>query len=220
MLLNYLKISIRHFYKNKLFSLINITGLSLGLASFLFLFLIIFYQFSFDRFNKKASRIYRMTTETKIAGNSSKTAYTPALLSSALKKDFPEISKATRLSRVQSAEVVVHNETFYAHNFYWADPDLFHIFTFKILRGNRSDLLSHPNSIVISQKAAWRYFSKNENPVDRRIKMGGKEFIVSGVFRDLPSNSHFHPRFIASYQALTGRTITHYSQSDKVINLN
>ena len=143
-----------------------------------------------------------MTTHTEMTGNRTKTTYSPAPLADALKNNFPEISQVSRLSRVQSANIIVHNETFNIHNFYWADPGLFNIFTFQILRGNTSDLLSRPNSVVISQKVAQQYFHNANDLVNQKITLSGKVYIVSGVFKNLPANSHFHPEFIANFQYL------------------
>ncbi|MFT3705381.1 MAG: ABC transporter permease [Agriterribacter sp.] len=188
MLKNYFKIAWRNLMKNKVFSLINVLGLTIGITVCMMIFLFIMNEFSFDRFHKNGDRIYevmRIYDSTKPSVPWLSGPYAPALLN-----DFPnEIKRAVRV--MPSNYLVTYGaKAFNEKKVYRADPDFFQLFSFPLVKGNPATALQDPNSIVISETAAKKYFG-NEDPIGKVLELDKKDQLkVTGVVKDVPSNSH------------------------------
>jgi putative ABC transport system permease protein len=205
MFLNYIKIAIRNIKRQKTFSILNIIGLAVGMACCILLLLYIQFEISFDMYHKNYDRIYRVIREDK--------AFTPAPLGTKLVKDLPEVEYSTRF--IKQDNVLISNETdhFLEDNVYWADPEILKIFTIDLQKGNPDMALLNPKSLLISEKAAIKFF-KNNDPIGKVLKFGSKsEYIIEGIFSNLPDNSHMKIDYILPYKTyfkVTGNDINHW----------
>ncbi|MCP5102087.1 MAG: ABC transporter permease [bacterium] len=213
MLKSYFKIMLRNLYKNKLFSLINLAGLAVGMAAFLLIFLYVNSELSYDGFHKNADRIYRVRNDRIYKNIHDKSAGCPPGLGPALKKEFPEVIDSARLYNLgyMGANTIVSypegNQTFNQGKLFFADASFLKIFSFPMLKGSPQSALIQPNTAVIAQSTAKKYFG-NENPMGKVISVTGSYgkqiYKITGVFKDVPENSHVKFEFLLSYKTLTG----------------
>ncbi len=201
MIRNYLKIAIRNLIRQKLYSLINITGLSIGIACFLLISLWVFDEFSYDRFHENKDRIYRVNTMSKEMGLVTSSSWR---LGPALMEVYPEIEAFTRLWPWSRSLVKYENKTFDESSFYLADPAFFTMFSFNFLYGSPKSALRDKHSIVLTAETAKRYFG-DENPLGKIIfiRRYDHDFEVSGVIEDIPSNSTIQFDLIARVDLMT-----------------
>ncbi len=200
MLKSYFKIAWRNLRKNKLYAFINITGLTIGIVSCLLIGVYIRHELSYDRFNKNADKIVRVTMEVNHGGASRKWAFTGTKVGPQLKRTFPEIADYVRLYKWP--RIVGHdNRLFKENNFVYAEPSFFKIFSFKLKKGDINDALSSPDKIVITQTIAKKYFN-DEDPIGKTLKVGDKDFRVSAVAADAPSNSQITFDFLVPFNTL------------------
>ena len=189
---NYLTIAIRNLFRHKAHSLINILGLSIGLASCILIMLYVQSEWRFDRYHENADRIYRVVRETRMEGD--KAIVKPGSsgpLAPTLLKDFPEVEHATRIWK---RPIWVHTEG--RGSYQWiamVDKEIFDVFTMPLISGDAQTALSDPNAIVISQKAAHIFFG-NENPVGKTLVLDNQyfhsnPFRIAGVMQDWPAHS-------------------------------
>jgi len=202
MLKNYFKIALRRLQKSKLFTLINVVGLTAGLVSCLLISLFVMNELSYDRFNQKADRIVRMTMQYG-DGGSQKVALTGTKAGPQILRTFPQVQNYVRL---MNSEAIVKDskEVFHEKNFLFADASIFNIFSFKLIRGNPETALNAPNQIVITAKTAEKYFD-NIDPIGKTLNVGmgsDKDYAVTGVVADAPENSQIKYDFIASFTSL------------------
>src|SRR3569832_107342 len=154
MIRNYIKTAFRNLLKNKGFTAINILGLALGLATCLLIVFYVFDELSFDRFNAKADRIYRVNENVKFGGNEGVYAECPAPTAAALKGDFPEIEQVTRFRQRGGNQVKKGNQNIQEDNMVYADNTVFDVFTLPMIDGNPSTALKETHSVVITEKMA------------------------------------------------------------------
>lgn len=128
-------------------------------------------------------------------------ANTPVPLVQTLKNELPEVEKATHLSRKNSARIEIGDQTITVEDLYWTDQDFFDIFSVSTVRGNKSEYLKNPDSIVITESVANTHF-RNEDPLGKTIQIGSILYTITGVIDDWPVNSHIHPQFIATFNTL------------------
>jgi putative ABC transport system permease protein len=193
---NYLKIAIRSFLKYKGHSIINIIGLSIGIASCLLLLLWIQDELSYDRYHKKAERIYRVAFQSEYQGKIKRSASSPKPLGPALIREFPWIEKAVRFSVVKALACVGKKR--FDESIFLTDPEVFEVFDFPLVKGNPETALKEPNSILISEDMRKKYFGC-EDPVGEIISFDEwRDFKITGVFKNIPRNSHFRFHFLAS----------------------
>ena len=159
MLKNYLKISLRKMARQKMNTLITVGGLALGIASAVFIFSFILNEISYDRFNKNQENIFRVVTGNM--GEPDAWVGTPAPLGPVLISSMPEVKEFVR-TKVREAFVRVDNKSFHEKKVLCADPSLFNVFSFPVIEGNANNLLSDPNSVVISESAAKKYFGDKD----------------------------------------------------------
>jgi len=191
--------SFRSIRRNLSFSIINISGLSLGIMLIIILFAWLQFEFSFDKFHKNADRIFRVVVEFEKDKSSDNFAYTPAPLGEALKKDIPEVAGYVRFGYLGRVLVNYENEQFW-ENIDLADPSILKIFSFKLLKGDPETALNNPGSIIISETKARKYFG-NKNPIGQTLLLGNNKtpYIITGVMKDVPANSQLQFDFLSLF---------------------
>jgi putative ABC transport system permease protein len=199
MLTNLIKHSIRSFKRQRSYIIINIMGLSIGIACSLLIVLFVLNEKSYDKYNVKKDSIYRLILNGKIGGQEVTASYTPFVMGPTMLKEFPEIEDVLRMARGGPTTIESNKQTFTEDHWIFADSSFFNFFSIPVLRGDPKSLLNAPGKIVLSESAARRIFG-NENPIDKILKIGSDtaRYVVSGVMGDIPENSHFEAGFIAS----------------------
>jgi putative ABC transport system permease protein len=168
MIKNLLLVALRNFKRDKWYSLLNILGLMIGITFSLFLIFYIKDELGYDRYNKKADRIYRINSYIKEAGKDTmKWAVTPYPLGPTLSKDYPEVEEAVRL--VGNDKTMFKNGElhFYENKVFYCDSNLFRVFTHQFIEGDPKTALMEPNSLVLTQSIAEKYFGKNKSYVGK-----------------------------------------------------
>lgn len=193
---NYFKIARRNLWRNKSFSFINIFGLSIGIASCLLIMLFVQDELSYDRYNEKADRIVRVVFKGSINGQKMKEASVMPPVAQTLRADFPEVQEATRI-RTGAPLVTYGDKTFKENAFAFADSNFFQVFTLPFLKGDAKTALVQPNTVVVSETTAKKYFGEKD-PVGDMLSFNNTSFKITGVMKDIPANSHFHFNLIAS----------------------
>ena len=181
-----IKLSLRGFQRNKAFAFLNLAGLAIGISSCTLIMLWVEYETSFDAFHEKSDRLYR------ISCNSDEfyTALSPPALAGALPTTFSDVEASVRLKAYNSGSYNVGNNVFKEEKVLYADSNFLDLFSYRILHGSPHTVLDGPNKVAISSSTALKFFG-TENAVGRVLeKDGADELIVSGVFDDVPSNSH------------------------------
>lgn len=201
MLRNYFKIAWRNLLKNKTFSLINITGLASGLACFILIALYVADELSYDRFNEKANRIYRIHGDIVFGGNKLRLAVTSDPMGATLKKDYPQVEEYVRFYDPMGVKRIKKgNEYIRETNTVYADSTLFNVFTLPAIAGDTKTALNEPNTVVITERIAKKYFGTTD-AVGKFIAEGDEAkdlYKVTAVIKDMPHNSHFNFDFIFS----------------------
>jgi putative ABC transport system permease protein len=198
MIKNYVKTAFRSLKKNVGFTLINVFGLALGLATCLLILFYVFDELSYDRYNVNADRIYRVNFDIKFGGNASSYAITPPPLAGALTANFPEVEKAARLYHDYGVRVRKGNEYIQEEKVVYADPGIFDIFSFPAVEGNPVTGLAQPNTVAITASTAKKYFNKT-NVIGQTLWVNNKKaYKIVAVLRDLPKQSHFDFDFFIS----------------------
>jgi putative ABC transport system permease protein len=190
MLRNYFKITVRNIYKYKIFSFINIFGLTLAITCSIIVIFFVRNELTFDQFHIKADRIYRPYTEFKRMAREGESVHTPFIMGKQLKDNYPEIESFTILTSFFNQ--VYREDLSFPEEIHIASEDFFNIFTFSAFEGDTKDVLSDPSSIVITREMADKYFGDG-NAVNEllRIEIGGinKDFTVKAVLNNIPANS-------------------------------
>ncbi len=198
MLKNYIKIAIRNLLKYKGTSFINIFGLSVGITCCILISLFVLDELSYDRYHEKADQIYRVTLRGIVGTNEFNSTNTCAPLAAALARDFPEVVTAARLRSFGSPVLRYGEKVFSEERFFWADPTIFDVFTIPFIKGNPETALSKPNTAVITQTMAKKYFG-HEDPMGKNLNADRRrDYMITGVVEDVPRNSHFHFDFLGS----------------------
>lgn len=188
---NYFTIAWRTFLKSKGYSLINITGLAVGLSACLLIGLYVKHELSYDRFHEKAERIYRVNMELKFGENHLDLAVANPLFGETAKNEINEVEQTTRLHWYGSFLVKKGNENIREGNIAWADSTLFDVFTLPMISGNPKTALTEPNSIVITESVARKYFDRTDVVGETFTIDNTQSRKITGVIKDLPSNMHF-----------------------------
>jgi putative ABC transport system permease protein len=195
---NDLKMAFRTIKHSKGYSLINVTGLAVGIASCLLILLYVQHELSYDRFHEKAERICRIGFKANLGTNSFSVADGPAPLAEALRNDLPEVAQVTRLFRIRNTFVRYEDRQFKEKSLFYADPNIFEVLTLPLIAGDPATALSQPDSVVITPKIAEKYFGSTE--VLGKVLRGedDRSYKVTGIAQELPSNSHWHFDFLVS----------------------
>ena len=199
MLTNYLKIAWRNLIRNKAFSAINIVGLAIGLATCLLISLFVLDELSYDRYNEKADRIVRVIFRGTTEGGKMNEAHVMPPTAQTLKADYPEVLEATRLRMGGSPLITYGDKTFKDNSFVYADSNFFQVFTLPFLQGNPKTALIQPNTAVITQVMARKYFG-NQDPMGKVliVKSGNAAYKITGLIEEVPTNSHFQSDLFVS----------------------
>jgi putative ABC transport system permease protein len=201
---NYFKIAFRNLIRFKAYSLINIFGLAIGIAACIFILLFVRDELSYDKFNKKGDRIYRVHSKGKILGNEFNLAVSPAPLGETMVSDFPEVIQSVRLNYNANMLIRYKENVFIETRFFWVDSTIFDVFTIPFIQGNPKTALNEPHTIVLTETTAKKYFG-SEDPIDKIMNMeDGTPYTVKGVIKDCPANSHFHYDMFASLSSWGG----------------
>lgn len=199
MIRNYIKIAWRNLLKNKMQTLINITGLSIGMAACLMILMYVFDELSFDKFWANGDRIYRMSLERRYPGRATGYAIIPPSYAQSVKKELPEVEEATRVFGAGGNTLFRHNNEVYEEkNVLWADSNFFKVFKLPLLYGNPEKALMAPNTVVLTQSTAKRFLGTT-NAVGKYLELvQGPKLQVTAVCADVPSNAHFKFDFLAA----------------------
>ena len=199
---NYLKIAFRNLLKYKAYSFINIFGLAVGITACIMILLYVNDELSYDKYNLKAKQIYRVCSRAVVQGRELNMAVSPAPLGAAFVSDFPEVIQYARLMPNANMLIRYKNNVFNETRFFWADSTIFNIFTMPFILGDPKTALNQPNTVVLTESLAKKYFG-NENPLNKIMKFeDGTPYKVTGVTKDCPSNSHLHFDIFASMASI------------------
>ncbi|MCH7514891.1 MAG: ABC transporter permease [Bacteroidetes bacterium] len=202
MLKNYLKTAYRSLSKNRFYSLINVTGLAVGIASCLLIVLFVIDELSYDKFHEKSERIYRIEADIMFGGNHFEMPVAPAPMAQTIMDDYPEVEIAGRFRRIGSHLFKKEINNIKEDNVSYADNNIFEIFTITFIYGDMATALEKPNTMIISKTVAEKHFGF-ENPIGLQMTMDNDElYEVTGVFEELPVNSHFHLDVMLSMEGL------------------
>lgn len=195
---NYVKVALRNLWKNKSFSAINILGLAVGLATCLLISLYIMDEVSYDRYNEKADRIYRINADIRFGGGDLRLTVASDPLGATLKRDYPQVEEYTRVYNSSGAKLVKKGNQFISeNNVAHVDSTFFNVFTLSAVSGNTHTALNEPNSVVLTESAARKYFGK-EAALGKVIEADQTPYKVTAVIRDMPPHSHFRFDFLFS----------------------
>jgi putative ABC transport system permease protein len=209
MIRSYLKIAFRNLMKYRFISFINLFGLAVGLTCCMLILAFIINELSFDKYNKNADHIYRVTRsfnnqDGSVSLNLSTIA--PAF-GPYLTNDFPEIQKMTRMLKNGITSFQYKDNLFNENNVYFADDKLFDVFTVRVKEGNPKTALTDPFTVMLSEEMAKRYFG-SEDPMNKSIRAYNQfNLKVTGVYQDFPSNSHMHPDALVSFTTLNDTSV-------------
>src|ERR1700730_2996625 len=201
MIKNFFKIAWRNLLKNKTFSIINIAGLAIGLSCFLLITLYVMDELSYDRYNDKAGRIYRINSDLRFGGTDLKLSVCSDPMGSTLKRDCPQVEEYVRFYNSNGSKLIKKgNEFINENNVVNADSTLFNVFTLPAVAGNTKTALNEPNTVVITESTAKKYFGST-NVVGKTIETDESKnnvYKITAVIKDIPHNSHFKFDFFFS----------------------
>ncbi len=200
---DYLKVSFRNLNKRKLYTGINLLGLTIALVSFFVISLYIHHEWSYDRMYSGADRIFKFNQEFVSGGERQLVSSTPSKLVPTLIEEFPEVETGTLvfdLSMFSSVLVDAGEGNREESRFAFVDENFYKVFDFEILAGQKGSLLNEPNQVVLTEETAKRYFGSAQNAEGKSLKIDGNGYLVTGVMEDFPSNSHLDFDFLASFK--------------------
>ncbi|MCK5441085.1 MAG: ABC transporter permease, partial [Maribacter sp.] len=209
MIIHYLKTAFRNLVRNKFYTIINVAGLSIGIAVAILLLSYCWFELSFDRFHDKKDQIYRVVQDFRIIDKETKRGGTCYELAAVLKETFPEINHVSRLnyyrSTQQDIEITINGKKFIesrkGENLVQADNDIFKIFDIELVQGDTETALEDPSSIIITEEEARKYFG-DENPmgsiisIKRVLDEKGQNYKITGIAKKMPDNSHFEFKYM------------------------
>lgn len=204
MLKNYFKIAFRNIWKNKVFSAINIVGLATGLAACIIIMLFVFYEQSFDGMHSK--NIYRLNEVQNFEGMVApqKVALSMFPMGPTLKNDYPEVRDFIRVRDMQSVLLGVGAKRVELEKGFYTDANFFDMFNFKLIEGEKADVLKNPNSVVLTEEGAKRIFG-DQNPIGQSVTRYGGDtltFKVTGIMENVPGNSHLQFNALFSFSTI------------------
>ena len=197
---NYVKVAFRHIKRRKVYSFINILGLTIGMACFILIGLWVKDELSFDRFHEKKDRIFRVLNRMQDGNAGFNITYA---LGPALKTEYPEVEEACRVCTWYGSHVKYQDKIYAERNIYLSDPEFFKIFSFPFIQGSPETALADKYSIVLTEQTAQKYFG-DEDPIGKVLNLVLLEgdFTVTGVIENIPMNSHLRFDFIGRIEFL------------------
>ncbi|MCR9250780.1 MAG: ABC transporter permease [bacterium] len=200
MIRNYLLVTLRGLWNNKAYATINTLGLAFGLASFMVIFFFVKNELSVDQFHTKHDRIYRVTNTFERSSGNIFWARTPPALAPGIRSNIAGIEKVTRLRYADDHTYAVGDRIFNQGNVFYADSSFLEIFDFELKYGNKATALSSPNSLVMTEEMALKYFGK-DNPMGKTVTLdNNKSLLVTGVLHSIPGNSHITFDMLMSFE--------------------
>jgi putative ABC transport system permease protein len=202
MLKNYFTVAIRNLSKHSFYSLINVAGLSIGLAICFIIILFVINETSYDKHFANGDRIYRVKSEIKFGGNHYNMLYAPPVMANTLASEYPEVEAAIRFRERGSYLVKRNVDNIKEDHVIWTDKDFFKVFSIPVLAGNAETALAEPNSIAISETIANKYFP-NENALGQTLILDNQETVkITAIYKTLPANTHFHFDILIALEGL------------------
>lgn len=205
MLRNYLKTAIRNIRRSASSTIINVSGLALGITCGLLIFSIVHYHLSFDNFHHNADRIYRFVTEQ----HRDQVSYTPSVppaFGKAFRDDYTFGEKVARICTLTEQLITIDdngNSNKFSEQISFAEPEFFEIFNFPLIAGQQKNALNEPNTAVITERIARKYFG-DESPLDKTFRFNNMlDFKITGVLKNIPDNTDFRSEIYFSYSAVS-----------------
>jgi len=199
---NYLKTAFRNLWKYRFYSGINLLGLASGILCFLFIAAFIQDELSYDRFHEHADRIYRINFKGRLSGNELNINQVGPPVGATLQAEFPEVENYVRFRPIGDFIVSFEDKSFQEDRIIYADSMLLEIFSFELAKGERNKILRRPNTAILTESMAQKYFG-DANPIGKRLKVEGEpDLIVDGVLSDIPRNSHIQQEMFISLSSL------------------
>ncbi len=197
---NYIRLALRHMIRQRTYVFINVTGLAIGLACSIMISLFVIYELSYDDFNEKKDRIWRLYLKGKLGETELEGAWTCSPAAPAFKQDFPEVVDAVRFNTWGETVIKYKDRSFIEDGFMEADSTFFNIFSIPMIQGDPQTALAAPHTVVLTKNAAGRIFGSS-NPVGEMIKVGTDStlYTITGVMEDVPDNSHFKFNMLGSF---------------------
>ncbi|MFO7446713.1 MAG: ABC transporter permease [Ignavibacteriaceae bacterium] len=209
MIKNYLKTAIRSLIRNKSFTIINIIGLTIGIAACLLIFLLIRYELSYDTFHTHKDNIFRIVSESKSPDGIRHSDGVPLPLAEGLRLDFPELLKVASVLQVEAQITIPPGNNSNEKKFreesgaFYIEPEFFEIFDFPLLAGDKKTALSEPNTALLTQSVAEKYFGNWKSAIGKIIRHDNKyDYKVTGILKNIPVNSDFPLGVVISYVSL------------------
>ncbi|TAE49833.1 MAG: FtsX-like permease family protein [Bacteroidetes bacterium] len=203
MLRNYFLIAFRNLLKSKGFSLINILGLAMGLTCCLLMLMYVWDELSYDRFHEKAERIYRVNSDVHFGGEEMSLAVVSDAAGPSILKDYPQVEKMVRFRQRGSFQVKKGDQNLTEEDVSYVDSSVFEVFSFELIAGNPQTALRDPQTLVLTESAAKKYFDRTDVLGESLVLNDDQVYRVTGVMRDFPHNSHIRSRMflsMASYE--------------------
>lgn len=197
-LTNYYKIAWRNLFRYKIFSLINISGLAIGMASAILILLWIANEFSYDQFHEKKDRIYILENRGKYEGKLEVFTGVPQALAPALKADYPQIEEVARINGTAPFTLTVNGKVFEGKEGMMTDPGFLKMFSYPLAEGNPATALNTPRSMVITEGFAKNLFG-NDDAMGKLIRVDSNNFTVTGVMKDPPKNTWFNSQYLIPF---------------------
>jgi putative ABC transport system permease protein len=195
---NYFKTAIRNLLKQKGYTVINISGLALGMCCCLLILMFVWDELNYDRFHEKAERLQRLYLDARINDKDLLTATTCMPLAAALRSELPGIETAGRIRHVGNFTVRYGDKIFNEEKLFFADSTIFEVFSFVMLEGEPRTALTKPHAVVITDEIARKYFGES-SALGKSLLMDGREqYAVSGVVKKFPASSHWQFDFLVS----------------------
>ena len=208
---NYFKVAFRNVKRQKIYSFINITGLSVGITITLLILLWISDELSYDRFHNNSDSIYRVIFKSRIKETEFESPHVFTGFASKIIKQLPEVNNAVRFNKGHKTVIAYRDRLFIEEKFFHVDESVFDVFDFSLIKGDPAKALSEPFTVVLTEDMAVKYFG-NEDPVGKTLKVNNKEnYLITGILKNVPHNSHIKFDFLASFKSFG----ENYSESMK-----
>jgi len=206
MLKNFFSNALRNMKKQRGYVIMNVSGLAIGLTSFLFITLYVIHELSYDRFHQNYENIYRLKVVGRMAGGEIDQAVTAAPMAQAMINDYPEVLKATRVTRMGEWLIKYGDNRFNEDGVLFADSSFFSVFDFRLLKGDPETALARPKSVILTEEYAKKYFG-DQDPMDKQMSFEADTVVytVTGVVQDVPDNSHIKFDMLASMSSYPGQ---------------
>lgn len=202
MLTNYLKTGLRSLLRQKGYSIINITGLAIGIAGCILILTYVIDELKYDKHHQNADNIYRIFLDGYIGGQELKGASTPAPMGKTMVEELPEVTLFTRFINPDRFIIEYKENRFNEDNFLFADSSIFNLLSINMIQGDPSQALTKPHTLVITESIATKYFG-DENPIGQLMMMeDSTEYSVTGVIENQPGQSHIKFEFLASMNSM------------------